>query len=128
MADSKISEFPVAPTVGLADIVPIIQSSANKIATLGQIKNLYSTLLGTSVSSGTISLSYDIVGVTGVCVLPSGVVDGTKIILIGQGVGTVSNGTLPSSGFTFSSSSTISLVWFASKWNVLSANNATPGI
>lgn len=123
MADTKISAFAAAATVALVNIVPIVQAGANKSATLGQLKTLVNTpLMGVTVS-GAVSLSFDVVSISGVCTVPVGT-DGTKITLVSTAPGSVTGTGI---SYTFASSDkTISLIWLNSKWNVLSVFDMTP--
>lgn len=122
MADTKISEFKPATTVALANIVPIVQSGANKLATLGQLKTLVNTPLSGITTAAAVSLSFDVVSISGTCTVPSGT-DNAKITLISTAGGSIT-GTGVS--FTFAASgATISLIWLNAKWNVLSVFGMT---
>ncbi len=122
MADTKISAFTPATTLALANIVPIVQSGANKTATLGQLKLLANTPLISAVSTAVVSLSYDVVSISGACTLTPGT-DGAKIILVSTGAGSIS-GTGISYSFLMGGA-TISLIWLNGTWNVLSVFNMT---
>ena len=123
MADTKISAFTPATTVALANIVPIVQSGANKTATLGQLKTLTNTPLMGVTTAAAVSLSFDVVSISGACTVPSGT-DGVKITLVSTGPGSLT-GTGVS--FTFAASgATISLIWLNAKWNVLSVFGMLP--
>lgn len=123
MADTKISAFTPATIVALANLVPIIQSGANKVATLGQLKTLANLPLMGITTAGAVSLSFDVVSISGACTVPSGT-DGVKITLVSTGPGS-----LTGTGITYtfaSSGETISLLWLNAKWNVLSVFGMLP--
>ena len=122
MADTKISAFTPATTVALANIVPIVQSGANKTATLGQLKTLTNTPLMGVTTAAAVSLSFDVVSISGVCTVPVGT-DGAKITLVSTAAGSI---TAAGIAYTFASSGeTISLIWLNAKWNVLSVFGMT---
>jgi len=123
MADTKISAFTPATAVALANIVPIVQAGANKSATLGQLKTLVSTPLMGITTAAAVSLSFDVVSISGVCTVPAGT-DGAKITLVSTDPGSVSGTGI---SFTFAATgATISLIWLNAKWNVLSVFGMTP--
>lgn len=127
--DSKLSEFPVATVLAAVDYVPLLQSSANKICTLGQIKTFTNTPVVSTVVSGLIPVTSNVVSVSGDCGLPVGTVQGTKIIVVAVASGRlISMGLLPSNGFTFASTNTCELVWLGSVWNILSVSGMVTGI
>ena len=122
MADTKISAFAPATTVALANIVPIVQSGANKSATLGQLKTLVNTPLTGTTTAGAVSLSFDVVSISGICTVPVGT-DKAKITLVSTDAGSVTGTGI---SFTFGASgATISLIWLNAKWNVLSVFGMT---
>jgi hypothetical protein len=123
MADTKISAFTPATAVALANIVPIVQAGANKSATLGQLKTLVSTPLMGITTGTAVSLSFDVVSISGTCTVPVGS-DGIKITLVSADAGSVTGTGI---SYTFAASgATISLIWLNSKWNVLSVFGMTP--
>ena len=123
MADTKISEFTQATAVALTDIIPIIQTGANKKATLSQLKTLSNTPLVGIVTNAAIPLSYELVSVSGACTIPNSTVDGTKITLVATGVGSLSGTGI---SYSFVQNSTISIVWLNSIWYILSVYSMTP--
>lgn len=118
MADTKISAMGAAATLSLINTVPIVQSGVNKTATLGQIKALSNLPIIGITTGALISLSYELVSISGTCTLPVGT-DGAKITLIATDVGTLTGTGI---SYTFSAGNTLSLVWLNAKWNVLSVN------
>ena len=123
MADTKISAFTPATTVALANIVPIVQAGANKSATLGQLKSLTNLPLMGITTAAAVSLSFDVVSISGVCTVPAGT-DGAKITLVSTDPGSVSGTGI---SFTFAATgATISLIWLNAKWNILSVFGMTP--
>lgn len=127
MADAKLSSFPiVAPEAGA--FVPLVQSGANALTTVGQLKTFVQTPVSTVTVASFIPLT-NCVGISGLCILPAGIVNGTKIILMGTGVGKITAiGLLPSDGFTFIADQYVELFWYSTKWNVLTNSGMTPGI
>lgn len=128
--DSKLSAFPVASALINTDFLPILQNSQNKLCTIGQLKNFITLPTYTSVSGTNIPLTYSVVGISGNCTLPVSTIPGLRILLVSNNAGKlISIGKLPSDGFTFAGAdSTIELVWFNDKWNVISVQNMTVGI
>lgn len=121
MADTKISAMGAASALTLVNTAPIVQSGVNKQATLGQIKAITNLpLIGTG-GPGALSLSYELISISGACTLPVGT-DGTKITLIATGTGTI---TAAGISYQFVPGDTLSVVWLNSKWNVLSVYNMT---
>lgn len=117
MADTKISAFMPATVVALANIIPIVQSGVNKSATLGQLKTLINAPLVGTTTAGVVSLSFDIVSISGICTVPVGT-DNAKITLVSTGAGSITGTGI---SFTFAASAaTISLIWLNAQWNVLS--------
>jgi hypothetical protein len=122
MADTKISAFIPATTVALVNIVPIVQSGANKSATLGQLKSLTNLPLMGVTTATAVSLSFDVVSISGACTVPAGT-NGAKITLVSTDAGSVTGAGI---SFTFAAAgATISLIWLNAKWNVLSAFGMT---
>jgi len=121
MADTKISEFTPAVSLSKVDILPIVQTGANKFATLGQVASLVNTRIVT-VSNGTAAApTSDIVLISGTVTLASGT-DTKEIILISTAAGTLEvilQG-IPTIYTYVASGATITLIWANSTWNVIS--------
>jgi len=121
MADTKISEFTPAVSLSKVDILPIVQTGANKFATLGQVASLVNTRIVT-VSNGTAAApTSDIVLISGTVTLASGT-DTKEIILISTAAGTLEvilQG-IPTIYTYVASGDTITLIWANSTWNVIS--------
>jgi len=121
MADTKISEFAPAVSLSKVDILPIVQTGANKFATLGQVASLVNTRIVT-VSNGTAAApTSDIVLISGTVTLASGT-DTKEIILISTAAGTLEvilQG-IPTIYTYVASGATITLIWANSTWNVIS--------
>ena len=123
MADTKISEFTPAVSLSKVDILPIVQTGANKFATLGQVASLVNTRIVT-VSNGTAAApTSDIVLISGTVTLASGT-DTKEIILISTAAGTLEvilQG-IPTIYTYVASGATITLIWANSTWNVISSH------
>lgn len=123
MADTKISEFTPAVSLSKVDILPIVQTGANKFATLGQVASLVNTRIVT-VSNGTAAApTSDIVLISGTVTLASGT-DTKEIILISTGPGTlevVLQG-IPTIYTYVASGATITMIWANSTWNIISSH------
>ena len=121
MADTKISEFTPAVSLSKVDILPIVQTGANKFATLSQVASLVNARVVT-VSNGTAAApTSDIVLISGTVTLASGT-DTKEIILISTAAGTLEvilQG-IPTIYTYVASGATITLIWANSTWNVIS--------
>lgn len=128
MADAKLSSFVSATVLNATDLVPILQAGLNKIATLGQVKTFAQAPSSTVIAAGVISL-LPLVYVSGACVLPAGLVDGTRIIIYGTAPGSISSvGLLPSDGYRFVLGDYVELFWANSKWNLLTNSGMLLGL
>lgn len=116
MADAKLSSFPVATSINNTDYVPVLQNSANKLVTAGQLKTFVSLPAAASAVTGAIPIVGNVVGITGTCTLANAT-GSYRIALIAEGTGTLA---FTTGSYTFTIGNTIELIWFASKWNVLS--------
>lgn len=123
MADTKISEFTPAVSLSKVDILPIVQTGANKFATLGQVASLVNARVVT-VSNGTAAApTSDIVLISGTVTLALGT-DTKEIILISTGPGTlevVLQG-IPTIYTYVASGATITMIWANSTWNIISSH------
>jgi len=129
MADAKLSSFAAATVLNATDLVPILQSGTNRIATLGQVKSFTQTPSSTTVTAGSIPLSLPFVYVTGTCTLPGGSIDGTRLVIYGMGPGSISSvGLLPSDGYRFDLGAYVELFWANSKWNPLVSSGMILGL
>lgn len=77
MADTKISAMGAAATLSLINTVPVVQGTNNRFATLGQIKALSNLPIIGITTGALISLSYELVSISGTCTLPVGT-DGSQ--------------------------------------------------
>lgn len=130
MADTKISNFASTTAVNAVDIIPVVQSGANKKITAGQLKSFVLAPSITSVVNSSIPTTISqIISVIGACVLPAGS-DGVELKIISAGAGNISSiGLLPSNGFSFSvSGSVLNIIWLNNIWNVISVNGMTVGV
>lgn len=128
MADAKLSSFDPVTSINSVDLIPVLQTGENKIATAGQLRAFIQTPISVNVTAGNIPL-VALVNVSGACVLPAATIDGTRIILFGVSTGTVSSvGLLPADGFRFFSGNFVELFWAANTWNVLINNGMIVGL
>lgn len=130
MADTKISDFVAVTAVGATDVVPVVQSGANKKATAGQIRTYIYTPVTSAVTAAAIPINTNWVEVAGTCTLPAATVVGTEVKIISTAAGKISSvGLLPSDGFTFAAAGAIlHVVWSGGAWNSITVKNMSVGI
>jgi hypothetical protein len=127
MADSKISELPVATTVAVTDILPIVSSGATKSITVGTLslnlpnignKGITKNVV-TPVTVQAIPLTYTIVTIPE-SLLPYTLANGTtgqELVIISEGTNTVDATTISIDMVT---DSVVTLIFTGTKWVVKS--------
>lgn len=129
MADKKISDFAFITALAAVDIIPVVQAGVNKKATLGQFTTFMALPTVSTVVAGVIPQTSSFVKVSGNCTLAAGTVEGTELTICGIGTGKIiSVGLLPQDGFTFTTGSTLKVIWFNNTWNLISSVGMVSGI
>jgi hypothetical protein len=127
MADTKLSQLPVATAAAQADLIPILSGGANKCVTRSVLFT-DTTLNGShkvSVSSPTslsIPLNTAVCNLTATDTYTLGLGSENQLLTIISSVSATVSGTINA---TFSANGTLQLLFISGSWFVLSARNVT---
>lgn len=131
LADKKISDFPMVLIPAAGDTIPVLQSSANKQLTLGQLKSFINQPVVAVVSAADIvqNSNTTVVKISGICNLQPGSVEGAEITVFSTAPGKIiAVGLLPLDGFTYAAGANARFIWINATWLVLSQSGMTAGI